>query len=89
MLIPFGAAVIYKPSPYQDVSITKMEPPTRIGIFAGYELHQGNIWSGNLKIIDWEQLDKATNANQVNLRIIPAQEVTPVKIQPTDPTQPA
>ena len=43
-LVPFGAAVIYKPTPVQDVAISKMEPSTRVGIFAGYKIEPGYKW---------------------------------------------
>ena len=43
-LIPFGAAVIYKPTPVQDVAISKMEPSTRVGIFAAYKIEPGYKW---------------------------------------------
>ncbi|MFM7978773.1 MAG: hypothetical protein ACKPKO_05605, partial [Candidatus Fonsibacter sp.] len=42
---PFGAKVVFKPYAKSD-STTKMEPTSLTGVFAGYELASGYIWSG-------------------------------------------
>ena len=80
-IYPFGAQVTYQPKSDADKDkIKAFGAQTLNGLFAGYELQQGCRWSGNLLVFDWDNLEKATHASQINIRIVPSKEVLPVYI---------
>lgn len=63
--IPFGSIRDYRhvPSPQNDSDADKMGPKGQPGIFLGYHLNPGGIWSGDYYVADkecFEDLDFAT-----------------------------
>lgn len=70
-LAPFGASIEYKPGSRKEKdSIKKLSPRTKKGIFAGYHLHSGGIWSGVYLVYD-----EAAMRNANEFRYIPAHRV--------------
>ena len=67
LIIPFGAAVSYKPHGEDADALHKFGPRTRTGIFIGYYLHHGGKWSGDYLLYDLEKLTKATDFHHVHL----------------------
>ena len=59
-IIPFGAAVSYKPSGERDLDdMPKLGTKLRDGIFVGYDQICGGGWSGDLYVLDAAQLASA------------------------------
>ena len=55
-IIPFGAKVVYRPTPHHAKDQQKFEPNGRFGIFLGYHLLNGCKWkrNGGLLVCDLE-----------------------------------
>ena len=54
-ILPFGCELDYKPSSSREVGLLqKFGPKTRRGIFIGYHMHNGGIWSGDYLVVDAE-----------------------------------
>jgi hypothetical protein len=65
-LIPFGAAVGYKPNSPKDLDrLQKFGDKTLLGLFVGYHLHAGGHWSGEYLVVDLEELGEAEAARDV------------------------
>jgi len=78
--IPFGAEIEYQPSSQKDIKrLHSMAHKTLPGIFLGYVQHAGGGWSGDVNVLDWEELDKADYVSQCNIRRFKAEEVHAVK----------
>ena len=63
---PFGCEIKYKPISKDDLTHChkygdKMLP----GIFVGYDIKAGGKWSGDVLVIDWDELQEAENVNEV------------------------
>ena len=79
--IPFGAEVKYHPySPTDKAKIHTFGEPRLRGIFLGYVQDWGGGWTGELEVLDWEDLDKATCQTQCKIKKIRAGDVEPVLI---------
>ena len=65
-LIPFGAKVIFRPSPIRLDGPPKMSPQTAVGIFAGYTIQSGYTWHGEYKV--WQLEDFATACMSTDAR---------------------
>ena len=53
--LQFGCGINYKPSSTTEVwLIQKFGPKTRPGIFIGYHMHNGGLWSGDYLVVDAE-----------------------------------
>ncbi|MDP7647377.1 MAG: DNA (cytosine-5-)-methyltransferase, partial [Candidatus Woesearchaeota archaeon] len=77
--IPFGAEIRYYPITQKDKARLHGMGERRLqGIFVGYVQHAGGGWSGDLEIVDWEELDEATHISQVYVKRFKAKEVEPV-----------
>ena len=75
-VIPFGAHVSYNPqSPDDKARLHQMAEKTLQGIFAGYKQQAGGGFSGELIILDWDNLNEANTVGQVYERSIPHTEV--------------
>ena len=75
-IIPFGARVDYKPSSDRDIEdMPKMGTKLRKGIFVGYDQISGGGWSGDLYVLDCNQLSSAQAIYDVYVRRIKAEEV--------------
>ena len=75
-LIPFGAEVEYMPS--SDKAKQALHPlggKYLPGLFVGYIQRAGGGWSGDLEVVDWENLDKAKTFAEGYPRRIRAPEV--------------
>ena len=67
-VIPFGAAIEYIPITQKDKDrIHSLGKQTITGIFVGYEQQSGGGWSGNLKILDRDQLNEANTVGSVHV----------------------
>ena len=74
-----GADIIYKPINEKDQARchrfgVKMLP----GLFLGYEQQAGGGWSGDLWIVDQEEIAKAEHSYEVYPKRLKAAEVEPV-----------
>jgi hypothetical protein len=70
-LVPFGAAVSYKPSSPKDLDrLPKFGDKTLPGLFVGYHLHAGGSWSGDYLVVDLEELGEAEAARDVHIKRI-------------------
>ena len=49
--IPFGALVDFMPQ--NDVKVESMGPKTIPGVFIGYHVHAGGLWSGDYLVADY------------------------------------
>lgn len=75
--IPFGAAVIYKPTTPQDESLLHQYHSKCLdGIFMGDEQQSGGGWSGNLLIAQVHQLQTVEQAQHVHVRTVPHTQVS-------------
>jgi len=78
-VIPVGAKIRYNPITEDDKAKThQMGEKLLDGIFVGYHQFAGGAWSGDLEIIDWDDMAKATHVNQVHKKRFKAAEVTVV-----------
>ena len=50
------------------------------GIFAGYHLHSGGRWSGDLLLYDWDQIADAEYSHEIHIRRQNADEISPVLV---------
>ena len=79
-LIPFGAAISYKPITDKDNDrVHKYRSKMLQGIFLGYYQQAGGGWSGDLLFADSEQIDEAESVSDIWVKRLKAQEVIPVK----------
>ena len=49
------------------------------GIFVGYKIHAGGGWSKQLKIVDWEDIERNEHHSTVPIKEIHHQEVIVVR----------
>ena len=75
--IPFGAAVLYKPSSDSDLEkLARFGSKLLPGIFIGYVQHSGCGWQGDLRILDQEEISRVEHWHQVqDHRRVKASEV--------------
>ena len=77
-VIRFGCEVHYFPLSQKDKArVHGMADPWLPGFFAGYKQQAGGGWSGNLKIIDWDEMNEAHHISQIYLRDLPADQCWP------------
>ena len=70
-LYPFGCEVEYKPSsPKMQNQMHPFGNKTLPGLFLGYHQHPGGMYSGDMFLVDWEDLAKAERASDVPIRRI-------------------
>ena len=75
-IIPFGAKINYKPSGEKDLDdMPKLGTKLRDGLFVGYDQMSGGGWSGDLYVLDCNQLSAAEAIYDVYVRRIKAEEV--------------
>ena len=64
-IIPFGAELLYKPSSPDDIKRThKFGNKLLNGIFVGYVLHAGGGWTGDVLLIDQDEIHIATTRSE-------------------------
>ena len=80
VVVPFGATVEYHPISAKDMPrLHQFRPKVLPGRFLGYVLYSGEIWQGDIKVADIEEL-KQMNASEIHARRLNAKEVlTPMK----------
>ena len=67
-LIPFGAAVKYDPIHHKDKKRTHaFGSKMLIGLFLGYHQQAGGGWSGDLLLIDAEEVAAATHYSDIHI----------------------
>ena len=75
-IIPFGAQIEYKPSQQTDIQrLHQFGKKMLAGIFIGYAQHTGGGWTGDLNIIDWQQVEFATSSSEIHSKRFKAAEV--------------
>ena len=78
-IIPFGAEVPYKPITDKDiVRLHKFGSKMLSGVFVGYEQRAGSGWSGNLLIVDWDEIENTDAVCDIYPKTINAEEVQPI-----------
>ena len=78
--IPFGAEVHYKPSSPKDIArLPSFGCKMLLGMFLYYDQRHGGSFSGDLWVIDQEELEAAQAKSQVYPKRIKAPEVQPLK----------
>ena len=50
------------------------------GIFVGYKQHHGGGWTGDLRIIDWIQMENAERPSEVYVKTFKSSEIHPMKL---------
>ena len=79
-----GAEIEYKPITEKDKSkLHKLGKKMMRGIFLGYVQQHGGGWSGDLYVVDWDDMQNADSFHEVEEKIkrFKAQEVEIIKIQ--------
>ena len=80
-IIPFGAEVTYKPITDKDKErLHKYGRKELNGIFVGYAQHAGGGWTGDLLLVDSEEIEDAESVSDIYIKRFKAQEVNPTKI---------
>jgi hypothetical protein len=75
-IYPFGAKITYKPSSEKDLDdMPKLGTKLRDGLFVGYDQMSGGGWSGDLYVLDCNQVSSAEAIHEVYVRRIKAEEV--------------
>jgi len=76
-VIPLGAEITYQPRDDKDKKrCHQLGEKVLRGIFAGYVQHAGGGWTGDLNVIDWEELENAGHVSEIYLRRSKADEIT-------------
>ena len=84
-IIPFGAEIIYKPIGKTDTAkLHKFGSKMLPGIFVGYAIQEGGYWSGDLIIVDKEDLEKADLITEVHPKRFKANEIHATKLRNGD-----
>ena len=75
-IIPFGAKISYKPITSSDKKrLHQFGIKVLPGIFVGYSLRVGGGWTGDLRVLDWEDLEKAENTLDIKIKRFKAAEI--------------
>ena len=75
-IVRFGAEVQYKPSSDADKArLPAFGENVLPGLFAGYHQHTGGGWSGDVYVIDQENLEDSESYSDVYLRRVSATEI--------------
>ena len=79
-IIPFGAECEYQPaSPQDKARILKLGSKTLRGIITGYKQRAGGGWANELYFVDWEELEEASSAHDVQIKSMHYKEITEIK----------
>ena len=79
--ISFGAEVRYFSTPQNDKArVHQMLDKFLSGIPIGYKQQAGGGWSGNLRVLGWDELNEATHVSRVYERDLPADQARPQKV---------
>ena len=78
-LIAFGSEISYLPIRFRDKKRTHAFSTKELpGIFLGYEQIAGGGFSGDLFIVDWEEMFGASSIESIHIKTIKHQEVTQI-----------
>ena len=78
-LIAFGSEISYLPIRFKDKKRTHAFSSKDLpGIFLGYEQQAGGGFSGNLLVVDWEEMFGAPTIGSIHIKVIKHQEVTQI-----------
>ena len=79
-IIPFGAEIAYLPISQKDKArVHQMGDKLLPGIFIGYDVFAGGGWTGDLLVVDWDNLNDAVNYSEVHVKRFKAPEVQVIK----------
>ena len=71
-----GAEIVYKPYSDKDIArLHKFGSNMLPGIFLGYVQQSGGGWSGDLRVLDQEQIENALDISEIHERRLKAAEV--------------
>jgi len=80
-LIPFGAEITYLPITDKDKSrLHQFGSKVISGIFLGYEQQEGGGWSGDLLVLDWEEIENASHFSDIHIKRFKHSEVSTAKV---------
>jgi hypothetical protein len=75
-----GAECTYKSvSPKDKARVHKFGEKVLRGIITGYEQRAGGGWTGNMRFVDWEELEEAENATDVLVKTMNMKQITMIK----------
>ena len=75
MVISFGAEISYKPiSPKDKDRLRQFGITVLSGIFIGYALQTGGGWTGDLLLVDWEDVENAESVRDIYATRLKAQK---------------
>ena len=78
---PFGAAIEYVPISKKDKErVHTFSSKLLSGMFVGYDQRSGGSWSGDLYVIDTEEMESAEHISEVYIKRFNHNEVHVVKI---------
>ena len=78
-LIAFGSEISYLPIRLKDKKRTHASSSKDLpGIFLGYEQQAGGWFSGNLCVVDWEEMFDASSIESIHIKTTKHQEVTQI-----------
>ena len=67
---PFGAEVTYLPISDKDKArCHQFGKNVLSGIFLGYDQQEGGGWSGDLLILDWEEIENAEHFSDIHIKV--------------------
>ena len=82
--IPLGVAMEYIPTTKNDKErVHTFSSQLLSGIFVGYDQRAGGSWSGDLYVIDTEEMESAEHISEVYVKRFNHKEVHAVKIEAT------
>ena len=80
-MIPFGAEITYLPITDKDKArLHQFGSKLLSGIFLGYEQQEGGGWSGDLLVLDWEEIEQAEHFSDIHIKRFKASEVETSKL---------
>ena len=80
-IFPFGCEIYYEPITDDDKrKCHSLGVKVLSGIFVGYKQHHGGGWTGDLRIIDWIQMENAERPSEVYVKTFKSSEIHPVKL---------
>ena len=80
-MIPFRAEITYLPITDKDKArLHQFGSKLLSGIFLGYEQQEGGGWSGDLLVLDWEEIEQAEHFSDIHIKRFKASEVETSKL---------
>ena len=81
-IIPLGAKIEYKPARELDIQrLHAFGKKTHTGIFIGYVQHAGGGWTGDVRVIDWQEVEQAQRRTDIHIKRMKADEVELVQTE--------